>query len=164
METYQDFLSYQPTDGQLTNNEINGVYQALATQANFEDIDTNDELNFVQSCIENLYDTKFKLIESDELSKDATLLNNKFVELIKFCKQKSNYKKVGYIFIGFCYYFSLDEIHVYKHLHEKIQMLIKQATLKMCGKEIFKKNLVNKRNSSENKNVQVVSLFSLAGA
>lgn len=160
MDAFQEFSSTTTIDGQLSNNEVNNIYQSLSSPASFEDIDTNDEMNYVQNCIDNLFDSKFKLISTDELSKNQTLLNNKFVELIKYCKQTKNYKKVGYIFIGFCYYFDLDEFNVYNNLHEKLQMLIKQATLRMCGKNIFKRNL--ERKQEQTNGVQVVSLFSLA--
>ena len=158
MDGYQDFSSYSLTDGQLTNNEISNAYQALSSPASFEDIDTNDEISFVYNCIENLFDSKFKLLNSEDIVKNSILLNNKFVELIKYCKQNHNYKKVGYIFIGFCNYFDIDESLTYKNLHEKLQMLIKQAAIKMCGKDIFRKN---SENIHKNKEIQVTTLFSL---
>lgn len=85
MDSFQESLNYSPDGPQLSNNELVGVYQALSSPASFEDIDTNTELGFIQSCIENLYDQKFRLINSEDLLKDVMLLNNKFVELIKYC-------------------------------------------------------------------------------
>lgn len=134
------------------------IYQSLSIKEN-DEFDTQEELQYVQNSIEELYDKEFKIIDKTILEKNAILLNTKFVDLIKYCKQKNNYKKIGYLFIGFCYYFELDEILAFKNFHEKIQNLIKHSAMKICGKQIY--------NSTENRNrkykdIQVISLFSLA--
>ena len=153
-----DFIDQSNSiENQLSNSEMMSVYQSLSVKEN-DDFDTQEELQYVQNCIEELYDNDFKKIESEILQKNAMLLNTKFVELIKFCKQKNNYKKIGYLFIGFCYYFELDEIIAFKNFHEKIQNLIKHSAMKICGKKVY--------NSTENRNrkykdIQVLSLFSL---
>ncbi len=152
---YQDQQSY---DGQLSNNEMMGIYQALSVKEN-DEFDTAEELQYIQECIGELYDEKFLVIDKTLLERDALLLNNKIVELIKYCKQKNNYKKIGYLFIGFCYYFDLDEVLVYKNLHEKIQALIKHSTMQICGKKHYKSIEYKNR---EHKDIQVISLFSLA--
>lgn len=156
-EQFQDHSSFSE-NGQLTNNEMMSIYQSLSVKEN-DEFDTAEELTYVQNSIEELFDKKFLQIDKSLIERDALLLNNRFVDLIKFCKQKNNYKKVGYIFIGFCYYFDLDEIMVYKNLHEKLQMLIKASTMRICGKKHFK-YIENK--NREHKDIQVVSLFSLA--
>lgn len=144
-------------DCQLSNNEMLGIYQSLSTKEN-TDFDTVEELQYVEKCIDECFDKDFKVIDYEILQKNAMLLNTKFVDLIKYCKQKNNYKKIGYLFIGFCYYFNLDEVLTYKNFHEKIQNLIKLSAKIICGKTVF--------NNAENKNrkykdIQIISLFSL---
>ena len=145
-------------ENQLSNNEMMGIYQSLSVKEN-DEFDTQEELQYVQDCIEELYDKDFKIIDKEILQKNAMLLNTKFVDLIKFCKQKNNYKKIGYLFIGFCYYFEIDEVLAYKNFHEKIQNLIKISAMNICGKNIYKHTEVKNR---KYKDIQVVSLFSLA--
>lgn len=148
---------YSEDYGQLSNNEMTNIYQTLSTTDNL-DIDTNDELTYVQNSIEEFFDKQFKLIDKNIIEKDSMLLNHKFVELIKYCKQKNNYKKVGYIFLGFCYYFDLDEIIIFKNLHEKIQTLIKYSTMQICGKQYYNQTM---QKNNKYKGIQITSLFSL---
>lgn len=145
-------------ENQLSNNEMSGIYQSLSVKED-DEFDTQEELQYVQDCIEELYDNTFKIIDKDILQKNAILLNNKFVELIKFCKQKNNYKKIGYLFIGFCYYFEIDEVIAFKNFHEKIQNLIKISAMNICGKNIYKHTEIKNR---KYKDIQVMSLFTLA--
>ncbi len=151
--------SYLSTvDSQLSNSEMMSVYQSLSVKET-DEFDTLEELQYVQNSIEELFDKEFKIIDKEILQKNAILLNNKFVELIKFCKQKNNYKKVGYLFIGFCIYFDIDEVIVFKNFHEKIQNLIKISARKICGKNIYNNTEMKNR---KYKDIQVISLFSLA--
>lgn len=147
-------------NSQLSNNEMCSIYTALSVPDN-TDIDTNDEMQYIQNCIESLYDLDFKLIDKSVIENSAFLLNNKFVELVKYCKSKDNYKKIGYLFIGFCNYFDIDEIVAYKNLHEKLQLLIKKSTINICGKQNYKYHEKKNYEKSEHAGIHVVSLFSL---
>lgn len=143
--------------GQLSNNEMLGVYRALSVVDN-TDIDTIDEYKFIQECIEEVFDSQFKLIDSESLQDNAMLLNNKFVELLKFCNTKAKYKKVGCIFIGFCDYFDLNGTKVYSNFHEKIQLLIQNSAKCMCGATQYNKL---KQENSKHPTLNIPTLFDL---
>nr|DAJ29064.1 MAG TPA: hypothetical protein [Caudoviricetes sp.] len=123
---------------QLTDNEMNGVYRTLSVSENEFFDEANSEL-FVQTCIEELFNEKFKLLPSEEIQGNSILLNKCFVELLKYCNHKAKFKRVGIIFIGFCTYFDLDVCVVYNELHEKMQTLIKHSAKCMCGAKAFRK-------------------------
>ena len=123
---------------QLTDNEMSNIYNTLSTSENSE-FDVFNDLQFVQDCIEELFNENFRLLPSEEIQSNPILLNKCFVQLLKFCNQKAKFKRIGFIFIGFCDYFDLDIVVVYGELHEKIQTLIKHSAKCMCGLNNFKK-------------------------
>lgn len=141
---------------QLTNNEMTGIYNALSVTDN-SDIDIIDDLQFVQESIEILFDKNFRMIDKDVLQGNTLLLNQKFVELVKYCGEKK-FKKVGYIFIGFCDYFDLDGSKVYSNLHEKLQRLIQYSAKCLCGVKTYEKI---KQKNSEHPNLHIPTLFDL---
>lgn len=123
---------------QLTDNEMGNIYRTLSTSEN-DEFDVYNDLQFVQTCIEELFNEKFRLLPSEQIQENSMLLNKCFVQLLKYCNQKAKFKRVGFIFIEFCNYFDLDTVVVYAELHEKIQTLIKHSAKCMCGVNAFKK-------------------------
>lgn len=160
METdFEPIEAYTET-GQLTSNEVLGIYRTLSVTNN-TDYDVFDDLSFVTNCIEELFDSNFKLIESDKLINNSILLNNKFLELVKYCNQKAKFRKVGYIFIGFTDYFNLDYSKTYSQLHEKLQLLIKHSTKCLLGAKTYRKFEVKFASHPE---INIPTLFNLAAS
>lgn len=153
-----EYLSGFVEDGQLTNNEMSGVYQALSTPAN-TDIDTNDEMSVVQEHIETLFNEKLKKLPTETLENNTILVNKLLFELIKYCESK-NYHRIGFIYIGFCDYFDLDFIKVYTNLHEKIQERIQMTLKSLIGRDRFAK-LKEKSDLQKTGGVKTTTLFSL---
>lgn len=142
----------------LTDSEMKGVYSAISVSAD-DDVDANDEISFVFEQIQQIYDSTFLLIDSNELCGNIVTLNHKFVELIKHCVKEHNYKKIGWLFIGFCDFFDLDFSKAYSNLHEKIQNSIKRDACKICGKPVMRTMI---KKTMEHPTLQVTTVFQLA--
>lgn len=142
----------QLSDGNLTQNEMSNIYMKLSTSEN-TDIDFLDEKAFVDNCIEECFDTNFKMIETSVLQGDATKLNVEFCKLIRFCREK-NFYKCGVIFIGFVDYFDLDYNKTFNDLHEKLQQLIRKACQCLIGKKEYSKHKLK-----ESGGLHIPSLF-----
>lgn len=143
-------------DKSLTNNEMSDIYMALSTSDN-TDIDIIDDLKFVQQSIINCFDDKFKMIETEKLQKDSLLINKKFLELVVYCKERK-FKKIGYIFIGFCDYFDLDFNKTYNELYEKLQILIQYSAKCLIGVKNYEKI---KLKNSEHPEIYIPTLFDI---
>lgn len=143
----EEYLAGFVDEGQLTNNEMTGVYKALSISGE-KDIDSEEELQFVQNCIDELYSENVKKLPTEDIQKNSELVNKLFFELIKHCKIK-NYKNIGYMFIGFCDYFDLNVSKVYAGLHEKIQFLLQNACKKMIGETNYQKLKTKNRREEE---------------
>lgn len=149
------YLSCENT--QLTNAEMLSVYGKLSITDNF-DFDLSNNLEFVQHCIEELFTSKFRLMNSEEIQGNSMLLNKCFVELLKYCDKKAKFKRVGFIFLEFCNYFDLDSVIVYRELHEKIQALIRNSAQCMCGAKEFRRQERKYRKYPE---IHVTTLFDI---
>ena len=134
--------------------DLKSVYGQISIEDDFL-FDGIDNVNFVISAIETVFDKKLLKIDSKILSRDVNLLNLSVAKLIKYCLE-NNFKNVGYIFIGYCDYFDLEYNSVYKNLHEKIQNKIKSELITMIGEKRFK-NLKKKSNNNE----EYTTLFDL---
>jgi hypothetical protein len=157
------FTSESNEVSNMLQGEISNIYSKLSIQENF-DFDSKEEMNFVEQCIVECFDTKFKKIDTKELQENDELINNSFVELLKICLLKK-FKKPGIIFICFVDYFNLDYNKTFVSLHEKLQNLIKNSCKCLIGKKCYVK-YVNKTivtqpiitlfNLVENKNLKII--------
>lgn len=143
---------------QLTDNEIGNIYNNLST-SEIDEFDVYDDLQFVQDCIEELFNENFRLLPSEQIQSNSILLNKCFVQLLKYCNQKAKFKRVGFIFLGFCDYFDLDTVIIYTELHEKIQTLIKHSAKCMCGLNNFKKE---EEKHSKHPELKITTLFDIS--
>lgn len=142
----------QLSDGNLTPNEMSNIYTKLSTSVN-TDLDFLDEKAFVDNCIEECFDSKFKSIDTQVLQSDAQLLNIEFCKLIRFCRDKSFYK-CGVLFIEFVDYFDLDYNKTFLALHDKLQQLIKKACQCLIGQKEYSKHKLK-----ESGGLHIPSLF-----
>lgn len=145
--------SFEP-DYQLS---INTIYLSLSVEDGFE-FDTKEYLNFITNTITVLFDKNFLQEKTEDLYQKPMLLNQKFVELIKYCKTNYSSHNVGYIFVQYCDYFDLEPHKVFKMLHEKLQTVIKEHTRRITGDEII--NSIEKKLSS-NRGYYVPTLFQI---
>jgi len=143
---------------QLSGNEMQHIYDQLSITDDML-FDVSEENKYIQDCIENCFPKNFLQISAEVLQSNQNLLNNNFVQLIKYCLNKSKFKKIGIIFIGFCDYFNLDYHKTYLELHEKLQMLITNSTICLCGKEKFERKKMQNRTATDKLNI--VTLFDL---
>lgn len=131
------------------NNQPSNDFESLDLQKIYVQLSTSDNTNFdgineerfVMQCINECFDKEFLMINSDELLSNANKLNVKFVELIKFCRDKK-FIKVHIIFCVYCDYFNLPITIVYQNFHEKLQNLIKMGYRKMVGESTWKNMMI----------------------
>lgn len=150
-------MEHQEEDNGFSPVEISSIYKSIAVEA-LNDFDESDELKFLEQCIDNCYDSQFKLIENHILLTDINQLNLTFAKLIHYCNNNYKYKNVSKIFIAYCDYFSLEYNQVYKVLHDKLQILIKNGFIKMIGGIQKFSKLKNKYNPEN-----ITTLFDLIG-
>lgn len=136
-------------EGLAESFDLKSIYGQISIEDNFL-FDGIADMNFVRESIETIFDNKFLKIDSAVLSRDVTLLNVTMAKLIKFCLS-NKFKKVGYIFIGYCDYFDLEYNNIYSHLHEKIQNKIKEELINIIGEKRFK-NIKKKANNNQEYN------------
>ena len=85
------------------------IYTTADLQSLYRQISVSDSLNFDEAAeqnlviriIENNFDSEFKQIDSQILMRDINKLNIQFVNLLKYCKEDSNFKKINVIFTVF---------------------------------------------------------------
>jgi len=118
--------------------------------------DILQENKFIEQCIDEYFDTKFKQIETKVLQENIELLNNSFVQLLKFCLTKK-FNKAGLLFIGYCDYFDLDYNKTFISLHEKLQKLIIHTCKCLVGSKCYDKH--KEKLCGNTKNIQ--TLFDL---
>ncbi len=145
----------QINESSLSQSEMTKIYGKLATSES-QNFDSKEELKFVEHSIEECFDLKFRQILTKTLQENEELINNTFVKLLKFCVDK-NFKKFGFIFIGYCDYFDLDYNKTFLVFHEKLKKLIKHSCQCMIGKDCYDK-YVQKTNGNS---LQIKSLFDL---
>ena len=150
--------NYIEMSTQLSNSEMQNIYNQLSVSENSL-FDVIEENKYMQDCIEECFAKTFLQILSDDLQSNQILINNNLVRLIKFCLVKSNFKKIGIIFIGFCDYFDLNYNKTYLLLHEKLQLLIKNSAICLCGKEKYERKKL--QNQTPNDKLHIVTLFDL---
>jgi hypothetical protein len=122
----------------LAQYELTAIYGKLIVKPEIENLDTDDDKLKIESYINEIYDQKFKQIETEELQNSVELLNEKFVVLLKFCIDKK-FEKFSIIFVVFIDYFNLEPNKTFISLHEKLQNIIKNDFKKLVGKSIFNK-------------------------
>lgn len=142
-------------DNHLTDNEVKNIYKKL--QFDPIDIDLINNTEFINKEISNIFDSKFLFIDSKELICDKFLLNQQFLKLIQYLKEKHNYKNVSLIFIIFCDYFDIEYNKTYICLHEKLQDLIKESAKNIIGNDVYQ-NMVNK---TKPKDYKITTIFDL---
>lgn len=131
---------------ELTQNEMSNIYLKLSVSES-TNFDYNEKIKFVDKCITEIYDEKFRQILTKDLQENIVLLNNSFVSLLKYCLSKQ-FKEVSIIFLAYCDYFDLDLNKTFTSFHEKIQNLIKQNSRKVIDDSIYKKyNKVSNKNT-----------------
>ena len=140
----------------LSSDQLQNIYSRLCVQNDIS-FDLKEENEFIQQCIEECFNEKFKKVETKFLQENIELLNTSFVKLIKFCSEKK-FKKVSIIFIGYVDYFDLDYNKTYISFHEKLQKLIINACQCMIGKNTYQKYV---KKTNEHPGICITTLFDL---
>lgn len=141
------------------------IYTTADLQSLYRQISVSDSLNFdevaeqnlVIRIIENNFDSEFKQIDSQILMRDINKLNIQFVNLLKYCKEDSNFKKINVIFTVFCDYFDIPYNVCFTAFHEKLKNLIVISFQRIIGIDEFTK-IENRLNPVENRPVTLFDL------
>lgn len=124
----------QDIDG-FESLDLQKIYMQLSVSDN-TNFDGLNEERFVMECITQCFNKEFLMIETTDLLSDVNKMNVKFVELIKFCRDKK-FIKVHIMFCVYCDYFNLPVAVCFVGLHEKLQNLIKLGYRRMVGESTW---------------------------
>ena len=132
-----------------TTNDLQNLYRQISVSSsnNFDEV---EDQNYVIKIIETKFDSNLIIIDSQILLRDINKLNIQFVNLLKYCKEDNNFKKINVIFTVFCDYFNLPYNSCYSSFHEKIQQLIRNSFIKLVGEEEYNK-IENRLNPISNR-------------
>lgn len=151
-----EFEIVEQTISDLTHNEVQNIYTKLSVSPDNIYFDIIADNNFIVENIEEIFDIKFLHIETKLLQDDTMLLNINFATLIKHLVKEHNFRKVGFIFIGFCDYFDLDYNKTYIQLQDKLKILIELSTKNMIGSKQYSKRQIKASNG-----VKITTLFDM---
>lgn len=146
-------------NNQLTDNStLTSIYLEISTNSTFDNFD-NDEVNeAISAVVLEAFPKDFIVIESIILQRSVNLINESFVKLVNSCKKEPNINAhIGFIFIFYVDYFSLDYTLTFKALHPNIQKIIKFYFKSKIGDDNFKR-LTEKYRSDD---TSIKSLFDL---
>lgn len=148
----------------LSQHEMAGIYMTLSEPC-ADNIDVIGYFTFINASIEECFDKEFLQIESDSLLQNPNLIATKLIELFKYIFNGSRDKEfrigkraIGYVFIGFCDYFSINNHQTFLGLPNKLQLMIKKSASSICGNEIYKQV---ERKALGHQNIKVTSIFDL---
>ena len=144
----------------LSISEMQSIYQKLSA-FDTVDFDVYNFLALVESHIFQVFDEKIIKMETLVFQQSDDLLNTQFVKLLKHLLDSKLIRKnqIGFVFIEFCSFFGLDECVVYKKLHHKLQLLIRNSADQLCDTDMIA--TYKKRNANKQQNIVIRSIFDL---
>lgn len=146
------------TESNKDNSTLNEIYMQISVESTFDNFDNREVNDLLEKVIADNFKKELILIDSAELQKDVVKLNESFVLLVNHCKKDIDFKiHIGYLFIFYVDYFSLDFTQTYAKLHNKIQRIVEFYFKSKIGNDHY--NRLKKRYSSDD--TEIKSLFDL---